>query len=437
LRSVIARYEVSAADPNAADPSSAAVLLRFDQPFPGHNNTQVAFGPGDGYLYIGTGDGGNHDPDCGSQEDDGFHGKILRVDVDRNAQHPPFYGIPPDNPHADPADGVLEEIWSRGLRHPWRFSFDPVTRDLYIADVGEFEREEVIRQPAESRGGENYGWSVMEGTLCRDPDILGGACPAGTPSCFDPAYTGPTFEYPHDDEDCAITGGFVYRGGTIPGLRGRYVFGDVCSKLIWMLDETSPGVLSRTQIADGSFNPAFFGLTSFGEDAAGELYATLGDDVYRLVFAGIPVEVDVHRSKAQQRRRDSAEIILVTIFGSASFEVRDLDLDSIAFGPDAAPPLHHPAGWRRRRPHRWDLNHDGFEDLLLRFRAHEAGLAPGDRHACVWGEGDAGFFGGCTALRVRPPECGKGFELAFLVPALAWLRTRGRVSRSRRAAPLR
>lgn len=429
LRSVIARYQVSSDDPNAADPDSAAVLLSFRQPFPGHNNTQVAFGPADGYLYIGTGDGGNRTPDCRAQRDDRFFGKILRIDVDRNVEQPPFYAIPPDNPYADPGDGVLDEIWARGLRHPWRFSFDPVTRDLYVADDGEFEREEVIRQPAGSRGGENYGWSVMEGSLCRDPDPVDAACPAGTPSCFDPAYTGPSFEYPHEDGDCAIIGGFVYRGGEIPGLRGRYVFGDTCSKRIWMLEETGPGIFSRTQIADGSFSPVLFGLTSFGEDAAGELYVTLGNAVYRLEFDGIPVEIAVHRSKARRPWPGFPETILVTIFGSTSFDVRDVDLASLAFGPGAAPPVDDHGRWPWRRPHRWDLDRDGFEDLVLRFAADEAGLAAGDRHACVWGEADAGFFGGCSALKMQRHECGQGFELAFLVPALVWLR--------RRAAPRR
>ncbi len=288
LDSVIARYQVSAGDPNVADPASRRVLFDFAQPGGSHNNTQLAFGPNDGYLYIGTGDGNPpSNADCLSQHDDGLFGKILRVDVDQNVGQAPFYGIPASNPFSDPNDGVLDELWASGFRHPWRFSFDAANGDLYIGDVGQDDREEIELQPASSNGGENYGWSVMEGTLCHDPDPVDANCPIGTASCFSASYTDPIFEY-QTGVECAVTGRYVYRGQAIPGLVGRYVFGDVCSELIYVLDETSPGVWERTLLADGSFSPTFFGLTSFGVDAAGELYVVLGDEIHRLDFGGPP-----------------------------------------------------------------------------------------------------------------------------------------------------
>ncbi len=290
LESVIARYEVSGGDPDLADPNSGTVLISFGQPAGSHNNSQVAFDP-NGLLYIGTGDGGlaGGDPSCLAQHDDNFYGKILRIDVDQNVNQPPFYGIPSDNPFADPNDGILDEVWAKGFRHPWRFSFDGLTGDLYIADVGQSTREEIDWQPASSSGGENYGWRVMEGSFCFDPDPIDPDCPVSTPSCFDSSYTDPIFEYDNDGTNCSVTGGFVYRGSAISGLQGLYVFGDVCSALIWALEETSPNVWTRSEIADGSFSNAVFPLRSFGEDNAGELYVILGDEVYRLVpSAGVP-----------------------------------------------------------------------------------------------------------------------------------------------------
>ncbi len=178
----------------------------------------------------------------------------------------------------------------RAFRHPWRFSFDGLTGDLYIADVGQSTREEIDRQPASSSGGENYGWRVMEGSFCFDMDPIDPDCPVSTPSCFDSSYTDPIFEYDNDGTNCSVTGGFVYRGSAISGLQGLYVFGDVCSALIWALEETSPNVWTRSEIADGSFSTAVFPLRSFGEDNAGELYVILGDEVYRLVqTSAVPV----------------------------------------------------------------------------------------------------------------------------------------------------
>src|SRR6266536_6162035 len=164
---VIARYQASSVNADRADPASGVILLTISQPFANHNGGQLQFGP-DGYLYIGMGDGGSaNDPFCNAQRDDTLLGKLLRIDVNQNFNTAPFYGIPPSNPFAasgPPAD----RIWAKGLRNPWRFSFDRVTGDLYVADVGESRWEEVNQASAADGAGRgiNYGWSRMEGRHC-------------------------------------------------------------------------------------------------------------------------------------------------------------------------------------------------------------------------------------------------------------------------------
>jgi glucose/arabinose dehydrogenase len=290
--SVIERYAVSSGDEDLADPNSGRTLLVIAQPFANHNGGQLQFSPDDGYLYVGMGDGGSGgDPACRAQRSDTPLGKILRIDVDQNVNQPPFFGIPTDNPFAgtnDPADLVPDEVWAFGLRNPWRFSFDRLTGDLFMADVGQSTREEVDLQPTGSGGGENYGWKVMEGDYCFDPDPIDEDCPTGTPSCFDAAYTAPIHVYPHQNGNCSITGGYVYRGSAIPSLQARYLFGDYCTTIIWALEETMPGVWAATEL----LHPADFGLTSFGEDRTGELYVTIGDDVFRLVSGDSRIDVD-------------------------------------------------------------------------------------------------------------------------------------------------
>ena len=271
---VIARYEVMAADPNQADPSSASILMNIPH-FGGHYGSQLAFGP-DGYLYFSLGDGGQQqDPDCRAQNPGMLQGKMMRIDVDQNVSTAPFYGIPPDNPFVgggDPAD----EVWAIGFRNPWRFSFDRVTGDLFISDVGQFEREEVSIQPADSPGGENYGWKVMEGTFCFDPDPIDEDCPMETASCFDPSYTPPAIEYDHSGGDCSITGGYVYRGSQIPSLAGHYLYGDWCTGNLWAASEAMDTWSSEL------LSISLSGITTWGEDAAGELYLTEGSTIYRL-----------------------------------------------------------------------------------------------------------------------------------------------------------
>jgi glucose/arabinose dehydrogenase len=302
---VIARYRVSAGNPNIADPSSGVTLLTIPQPFSNHNGGQLAFGP-DGYLYIGMGDGGSaNDPMCNAQRDESLLGKILRIDVDANANTPPFYGIPPDNPFAAPG-GPRDEIWAKGLRNPWRFSFDRLTGDLYIGDVGQGAREEVDFQPADSDGGENYGWKAMEGTACGGGGTLG--CPTGAPTCNAAGLTGPILEYPHSGGDCSITGGYVYRGTAIsPRFRGVYVYGDYCTGKIWGATRTVTGSWSTAL-----FSPRAAGLTTFGEDAAGEIYlATDGGRLARIVDAN-PVAPTISSVEPVSGSTRGGESVVVT-----------------------------------------------------------------------------------------------------------------------------
>ena len=275
---VVARYRVTA-DPNVADPLSAAILLAIDQPEANHNGGQLQFGP-DGFLYIGMGDGGGgDDPFCNGQSNSTLLGKMLRIDVDQSVDTAPFHGIPPDNPFL--ATGGPPEAWAKGLRNPWRFSFDRVTGDLYIGDVGQGRREEVDFQLVDSLGGENYGWKVMEGTLCGDGGTT--ACPLATPPCDAPDYTPPILEYDHSGGECSITGGYVYRGPSIPDLYGKYVYGDFCSGRIWAA--TRQGAAWTTDLM-----PITAGnLTTFGEGFDGELYVGTETGALSRVRASLPV----------------------------------------------------------------------------------------------------------------------------------------------------
>ncbi len=273
--SVIARYEVSAGDPDVADPGSAAIMITVDQATDLHRGGQMQFGP-DGYLYIGLGDGGPQgDPECHAQRPDTLQGKLLRIDVDQNVHVAPFYGIPPDNPFGGAGEPAAE-VWAIGLRQPWRFSFDHLTGDLYVGDVGQNTREEIDFQPAGSAGGQNYGWQVMEGNQCHDPDPIDPDCPAATPSCGDPSYVAPIIDYPLAAGNCSVTGGYVYRGHQHASLAGRYLYGDWCSGNVWAADDSS-----------GSWSSELLpislpGITTFGEDSDGNLYVSNGSEVFRI-----------------------------------------------------------------------------------------------------------------------------------------------------------
>jgi hypothetical protein len=262
---VIARYQVSA-NPNVADPASAHILLVINQPFANHNGGQLAFGP-DGYLYVGMGDGGSQgDPNDNGQDEDTLLGKLLRIDVD--VEDPPYYAVPPSNPRAVYGD-PLGLMWAKGLRNPWRFSFDRLTGDLYIADVGAAHREEVSFQPAGITDFRNYGWDVFEGTNCAEPK-------PHFPSCPDPptGFVMPIVEYTHAS-GCSVTGGYVYRGCRMPDLHGTYFYSDYCAAFIRTVRVVG-GVATDPQNRTAEIQPdcgrAVSFVTSFGEDARGEMY---------------------------------------------------------------------------------------------------------------------------------------------------------------------
>ncbi len=242
-----------------ADPSAETIVLHVPQPaqFTNHNGGQIAFGP-DGYLYIALGDGGGGgDPDGNGQNLNTLLGKLLRIDVEGGAVP---YGIPPDNPFAGPQTG-RDEIWAYGLRNPWRFSFDRETGDLYIADVGQNRYEEINFQPAASGGGENYGWNIMEGMHCFPPAVT---------DCDRTGLTLPVAEYPiSGTSDCAVTGGYVYRGDDYPDLRGVYLYGDYCSGRIHGFHVRPDGAVEPALLLDSGLR-----ISSFGEDGAGRLYVT-------------------------------------------------------------------------------------------------------------------------------------------------------------------
>jgi glucose/arabinose dehydrogenase len=249
---VIARYRRSTADPNAADPASEQILLTIAQPFDNHNGGQLAFSPRDGMLYVGMGDGGSGgDPGNRAQNPQELLGKILRLDVETG--RPFTYTVAASNPFVN-RTGFRPEIWALGLRNPWRFSFDRLTADLFIADVGQNLFEEVNFQTASSAGGQNYGWKIMEGLHC-----------FSTAQCDQTGLTLPVVEYDHS-LGCSVTGGYVYRGGTFPRMQGLYFYGDFCSGRIWGLTQQS-GNRQATQLLDTDIQ-----ISAFGEDEAGNLY---------------------------------------------------------------------------------------------------------------------------------------------------------------------
>jgi len=265
---VVARFEVADDSPDRADPDTERVLLTVEDPYRNHNGGLVIFGP-DGYLYAGMGDGGSGgDPEGNGQDLKELLGKVLRLDVSGDfAGDEPPYRVPDDNPFVD-TDGARAEIWAYGLRNPWRFSFDRDTGDLYIADVGQNAWEEVNYQSASSPGGENYGWNVLEGTSCF-PE--GAECdPAGTIL--------PVAEYGRD-RGVSITGGYVYRGTAIPELTGVYLYADFGSGLMWGLGRDGDGSWMSSEPVETGLS-----ISSFSEDANGELFVTAFDGVvYRIV----------------------------------------------------------------------------------------------------------------------------------------------------------
>ena len=243
-------------------------ILSLFQPFSNHNGGLITFGP-DGMLYLGFGDGGSAgDPAEHAQNRGSLLGKMLRIDVDGGVP----YAIPPDNPFVD-ITGARPEIWAYGLRNPWRFAFDLATRDLYIADVGQGRIEEVHVTPAASRGGENYGWDILEGSLCFEPSS----------GCARDGLELPVVEYGHD-AGCSITGGFVYRGAAVPAIEGHYFYADYCTDFVRSFRWTGDSAADQASWPD--LSPPGGGITSFAEDRAGELYVlSARGEIYRIVAA--------------------------------------------------------------------------------------------------------------------------------------------------------
>ncbi len=257
---VVARYRVSAGNPDVAAVDSEEVLLRVGQPYGNHNGGQIKFGP-DGYLYAALGDGGSGGDPLGHGQNLGtLLGTLLRIDVRTGGA----YVVPADNPFVG-QEGARPEIWAWGLRNAWRFSFDRATGDIFIADVGQNKWEEVHFQPAASAGGENYGWNRFEGN---EPYGRGGSREG---MVFPIAVYGRS-------EGCSVTGGYVYRGQNLPDLAGNYIFGDYCSGIVWTLTPQANGAWLRTVLLQAPSE-----ITSFGEDAAGEVYVIIRNGtIYRI-----------------------------------------------------------------------------------------------------------------------------------------------------------
>ncbi len=297
----ISRFEVDANNPNLADPNSEVIIMEIDQPYGNHNAGDLNFGPNDGYLYIGMGDGGSGgDPQNRSQNTCCALGKMLRIDVDLDPGNLPStgseqagcicgfsgtanYKVPADNPFLVDSD-TLNEIWSVGLRNPWRFSFDSSNGNMWIADVGQGSWEEVHFEAAND-DGLNYGWRCYEGD---HPYNTSGCGPVGD-------YISPVFEYDHNltNGGRSITGGYVYRGSNFPNLIGHYVVADYVSENVWTVyRDDATGVI--TSISHNTNNP--FGISSistFGVDESGEMYAaSLGGTIYKVEdVSPLPIEL--------------------------------------------------------------------------------------------------------------------------------------------------
>jgi len=282
LRTVIARYRVQQGNPDAADTSSAYIVLEITQPAAtNHKGGNLAFGP-DGYLYIGTGDGGGaNDQFQNSQNRKSLLGKMLRINVD-DTTATTHYAIPSDNPLAKDTTGLKKELWTWGMRNPWRWSFDPPTGVLWCGDVGQDHWEEIDI----IHGGLNYGWPVMEGFACNPI----------APVCDSTGFTPPIAVYDHSQGN-AIVGGYVYRGSRVPWLTGAYVYGDYGTGRIWMLRYANNVVTVDSLLSGGPGGS----VSSFGTDAENELYIvaySASGSIYRFksqVAAGISAGAELPR----------------------------------------------------------------------------------------------------------------------------------------------
>ena len=264
---VIARYSVSTTDANIANPSSGSVVLTVSQPFSNHNGGTIKFGP-DGYLYIGMGDGGSGgDPGNRAQNINENLGKMLRIDV--NSASP--YGIPPSNPYVGIAGN--DEIWAIGMRNPFKFSFNKVNGDLWIADVGQNLAEEIDKVASPLPVGLNFGWRCYEGSITYDTSS--GNCPSYAST------VAPITQYGHGSNRCSITGGYAYTGSLYPNFTNKYFFADYCTGEIGYVTGTSSAI---SWALDTTGN-----ITTFGEDTNGELYVALGSIVYKIIDSSLGV----------------------------------------------------------------------------------------------------------------------------------------------------
>jgi glucose/arabinose dehydrogenase len=259
----VVRYTLTPGQ-DQVDPSTAMTVMSIPKRAPTHNGGTLAFGP-DGYLYISIGDDEASEE---AQTTSSIFGKILRIDVD-SAQP---YAIPPTNPFVD-TPGARPEIWSYGFRNPWRFSFDRATGDMWIGDVGDAKWEEVDMQPADSHGGENYGWPFLEGFECTNPD-----------HCQDPGLVPPLVTYGHN-MTCAIMGGYVYHGPSVPAFSGKYIFGDLCTGGVFTMTGDAQQGWTRVELG---FSP--IKIDSFAEDPAGDVYVSdmQGGVIYRIAGGSMP-----------------------------------------------------------------------------------------------------------------------------------------------------
>ncbi len=315
----VARYQLLNGDPDRADPASEEILLTVDQPFSNHNGGHIEFGP-DGMLYVGLGDGGSGgDPQNRAQNDQDLLGKMLRLDVSPATG----YAIPADNPFI--GQGPRDEIWAKGLRNPWCFSFDGTTGDLYIADVGQEIHEEINVQKSTSNGGENYGWRLMEGSACYNPAT----------DCDDGSLTLPISSYRHGGQPyrCSISGGYVYRGSNLPSLAGQYFYADYCSNQIWSLTWTN-GIATPAVDRTAEFTPdgGYGSIAAFGQDGLGELYIldlTRGR-AFRLVSSGSDVPETRRRPYLNQNFPNPfnprTEIVYSVYGGESPVSLRIYDL---------------------------------------------------------------------------------------------------------------